>query len=130
MTGVHAQSTGSITGTVSDPTGAAVPDASVTIANPENGVTRTTQTNGTGSFVFPDVPIGAYTLQIVKSGFETQKRSATQLLTGQTIGLDIALKIGSQVDTVEVGTDTQQVQTTTSEVANPRSMCNRYKTFR
>jgi len=116
-TGLLAQSTGSITGTVSDSSGASIPDAAVTVANPDTGLTRTVQTNATGNFAFPDLPIGAYTLQIVKPGFETQKRSATQLLTGQTVGLDIKLTIGSTVESVEVSTDSQQVQTTTSEVS-------------
>jgi hypothetical protein len=114
----RAQSTGSITGTVADASGAAIPDAAVTITNTGTSQTRTIQTNGSGVFAFPDLPIGTYTMQIVKSGFETQKRSATELLTGQTIGIDVVLKIGTQVETVEVGTETQQVQTSTSEVAS------------
>jgi len=116
-TGLFAQSTGSITGTVSDSSGAAIPDAAVTVASPDTGLTRTVQTNATGNFAFPDLPIGTYTLQIAKPGFETQKRSATELLTGQTVGLDIKLTIGTTVETVEVSTDSQQVQTSTSEVA-------------
>jgi len=112
-----AQSTGSITGTVSDPTGAAIPDATVSVKNPDTGLTRTTQTNAAGSFVFADLPIGAYAMEITKAGFETQKRSATQLLTGQTIGLDLKLDVGSKVETVEVSTDTEQIKTSTSEVS-------------
>ena len=116
-TGLFAQSTGSITGTVSDSTGAAISDAAVTVASPDTGLHRVVQTNAAGNFAFPDLPIGAYTLQIAKPGFETQKRSATQLLTGQTIGLDIKLIIGSAVESVEVTSDSQQVQTASSEVS-------------
>jgi len=116
-TGLFAQSTGNITGTVSDSTGAAIPDAAVTVASPDTGLTRVVQTNASGNFAFPDLPIGAYTLQITKPGFETQKRSATQLLTGQTVGLDIKLTIGSAVESVEVTSDSQQVQTASSEVS-------------
>jgi hypothetical protein len=114
----HAQSTGSFTGTVVDGSGAAIPDAAVTITNVGTTQTRTVQSNGSGAFSFPDVPIGTYTMQIIKSGFETQKRSATELLTGQTIGIDIVLKVGTQTETITVGTETQQVQTSTSEVAS------------
>jgi hypothetical protein len=113
-----AQSTGSITGTVADPSGAAIPAAAITITNVGTTQTRSVQSNASGLFAFPDLPIGSYTMQIVKPGFETQKRSATELLTGQTIGIEITLKIGSQVESIEVSTETQQVQTSTSEVAS------------
>ena len=115
--GARAQSTGSITGTVSDPSGAAIPDATVTLTNTGTAQTRAVQTNESGIFSFPDLPIGTYTMEIAKAGFATQKRSATELLTGQTMGIDVTLKVGSQVESVEVSTETQQVQTSTSEVA-------------
>src|SRR6201996_1605404 len=116
--GASAQSTGTISGTVIDPTSAAVSDATVTVKNVATGQSRSVQTNASGVFLFPDLPIGPYSMEITKAGFETQKRTATELLTGQTIGIDISLKIGTQVETVEVGTETQQVQTATSEVAS------------
>jgi hypothetical protein len=115
--GLHAQSTGSITGTVADASGAAIPTATITIANPETGFSRVVQTNAAGAFAFPDLPIGSYTLQIAKTGFETQKRAATELLTGQTVGLDIKLTVGTATESVEVTTDSQEVQTTTSEIS-------------
>ena len=116
--GARAQSTGSITGTVSDSSGAAIPDAAVTLTNTGTSQSRTAQTNAGGLFSFPELPIGSYTMQISKAGFATQKRSATELLTGQTIGIDVTLKVGSQVESIEVTTETQQVQTSTSEVAS------------
>lgn len=114
--GAKAQSTGSITGTVSDPSGAAIPGASVTINDSATGLSHTVLTNSSGNFTFPDVPIGSYGMTIAKAGFATQKRSPQELLTGQTIGLDIVLSVGSAVETVEV-TDTEQIKTTTSEVS-------------
>ena len=116
--GARAQSTGSITGTVSDASGAAIPDAAVTLTNTGTTQSRTVQTNASGLFSFPELPIGSYTMQISKAGFATQKRSATELLTGQTIGIDVTLKVGSQVESIEVTTETLQVQTSTSEVAS------------
>ncbi len=117
-TQAHAQSTGNIRGTINDSTGANVPGAAVTVTNPATGLIRTEQSNDSGLFVFSDLPIGSYTISITKAGFQTQRRAATELLTGQTIGLDVTLSIGSQTETVEVSTDTQQVQTSTSEVAS------------
>ncbi len=116
--GARAQSTGSISGTVSDSSGAAIPDAAVTLTNTGTSQSRTAQTNAGGLFSFPELPIGSYTMQISKTGFATQKRSATELLTGQTIGIDVTLKVGSQVESIEVTTETLQVQTSTSEVAS------------
>ncbi len=118
VTQAHAQSTGNIRGTINDSTGANVPGAAVTVTSPATGLTRTEQSNESGLFVFSDLPIGSYIISTTKAGFQTQKRAATELLTGQTIGLDITLSIGSQTETVEVSTDTQQVQTSTSEVAS------------
>lgn len=115
--GASAQSIGTITGTVSDSTGAAIPEATVTVTNVGTGQSRSVQSNTSGVFLFPDLPVGSYAMEISKAGFATQKRGATELLTGQTIGIDVTLKIGTQVETVEVGTETQQVQTATSEVA-------------
>jgi hypothetical protein len=112
-----AQSTGTIRGTVADNTGASIPNATITITSSATGLTRTLESNGTGAFVFADLPIGTYRVVITKAGFETQKRPETNLLTGQTLALDIALMVGSESQTVEVVANTETVQTTTSEVA-------------
>ena len=114
---LFAQSTGSIRGTVTDATGASLPGASVTVIGTATGLSRSEQSNESGLFVFPDLPIGSYTVTAGKPGFTTQKRSATELLTGQTIDLDVSLLVGSQAESVDVVAGTQQVQTTTSEVS-------------
>jgi len=114
---LEAQSTGSIRGTVADSTGASIPGATVTVTSTATGQTRTQESNESGLFVFPELAIGSYTVVISRQGFQTQKRPATELLTGQTIDLEVALGLGSQTETVEVRGDTQEVQTTTSEVA-------------
>jgi len=114
---LFAQSTGSIRGTVTDATGAVVPGASITIVDTATGASRTQESNTSGLFVFPDLPIGSYTLQVTKTGFQTQKREATELLTGQVIGLDFVLAVGSQTESIIVSSDTQEIQTTTSTVA-------------
>ena len=75
---LYAQSTGSIRGTVSDTTGAAIPEASVTVTNTQTAQQRSTQTTSSGVFVFPDLPIGRYELQVSKTGFSSQKREGTE----------------------------------------------------
>jgi len=116
-TALRAQSTGAINGTVADSSNAAIPNATVTISSSTTGLTRSVQTNETGLFAFPSVPIGSYAITTSKPGFETQKRGAQELLTGQTMDIEIKLSIGTQVETVDVTTDTQQIKTTTSEVS-------------
>ena len=69
-----AQSTGRIGGTVTDPTGAVIPQAVVISTNAGTGAQRTVQTNQDGIFTLPDLPIGAYSVEISKQGFAGQKR--------------------------------------------------------
>jgi hypothetical protein len=112
-----AQSTGTIRGTVTDPSGAAIPNAAVTATATSTGVSRTAASDDSGIFVFPDLPIGAYSLKIAAKGFTTQQRPGLTLITGQTIDLPIQLAVGAQNTQITVTSETQQIQTTTSTVA-------------
>jgi hypothetical protein len=102
---------------VLDPSAAAIHSATVTVTNKDTGILRSTQTNESGLFVFPDLVIGSYSLKIGAVGFETQNRTGLQLLTGQTIDLTIALAVGSQTQVVTVTSETQAIETTSSNVA-------------
>jgi hypothetical protein len=73
---------GSITGTVKDKTGASVPGATVTIANPERAVTQKTSTGEAGTFIFPLVPPGTYTITVENTGFKKYEKSNVVLTTG------------------------------------------------
>jgi Carboxypeptidase regulatory-like domain len=112
----QAQSTGIIRGTVTDPSGAAITNATVVATDVGTGIKRQVATNESGLFVFPDLPIGNYALKISAAGFNTQDRPGLQLLTGQTIDLPIPMKVGSQTQEITVTTETQQIQTSTSTV--------------
>ena len=112
----RAQSTGSIRGTVTDPTGAAIDDAKVSVTETNTDITRSVASNNLGIFVFPDLPIGSYSLKIGAKGFQTQNRTDLQLLTGQTIDLAVGLVLGSPSEQVTVTSETQQIQTSTSAV--------------
>src|SRR6202789_283919 len=111
-----AQSTGSIRGTVTDPTGAAIGDSKVTVTETNTNITRSVASNNLGIFVFPDLPIGTYSLKVGAKGFQTQNRTDLQLLTGQTIDLAVGLVLGSPSEQVTVTSETQQIQTSTSAV--------------
>ena len=111
-----AQSTGSIRGTVSDPSGAAIAKAAVTLTDTNTGLSRGTVTNDSGIFVYPDLPIGSYTLKISAAGFETENRPGLTLITGQVIDLPIAMAVGSQTQQITVTSETQQIETSISTV--------------
>lgn len=112
-----AQSTGTIRGTITDPSGAAIPNATVTATATNTGLTRTAGSNDNGIFVFPNLPIGAYSLKIAAKGFATQQTHGITLITGQTIDLPIALSVGTQSTEITVTSLAQQIQTTTSTVS-------------
>src|SRR5713101_8026582 len=65
-----AQDTGSITGTVTDPSGAAVANAEVSVSNAGQGITRTARTNGGGEYLFAGLPVGNYDLAVTATGFK------------------------------------------------------------
>ncbi len=111
-----AQAIGSIRGTVVDSTSALVPGALVTVTSTTTGVARTATTNQTGIFVFPDVPIGEYQLQIAKPGFRSEQRSGLTLLTGQVIDLQLSLTAGGSDQSVDVVASTALLDTGSSAV--------------
>src|ERR1700733_9416403 len=106
----------SIRGTVADASQAIINGASVVAINSATGVTRNEITNKEGIFVFPDLPIGSYQLQISKAGFQSQKRDGIVLLTGQTLDLQISLAIGSDTQSVEVNSAAPLIQTASSSI--------------
>ena len=88
--------TGVVSGTVTDPSGLAVPGATVTLMNEATGDPRTTTTDPSGDFVFPSVLPGAYTVRVVAHGFQNLQRTGNQLTPNERLSLgDLRLAIGS-----------------------------------
>ena len=94
--------TGSITGTVTDPSGAVVSGAKVTLTNEGTGAALTTTTGTDGIYKFSPVHIGSYKLEVTSTGFQTTTQSGVTVNIGSTVGLNFSLKPGSQTETVEV----------------------------
>jgi hypothetical protein len=115
-TSLFAQATGGIRGTVYDPSGAVVESATVVSKSTETGVTRATQTNQDGIFVFADLPIGGYSVEVSKQGFETEQREQISVLTGQLLDLKISLTVGATSQSVVVSAGTPLVQISSSSV--------------
>ena len=103
---VLAQNNGSITGTVKDPNGAVVPDASVTVADAAQGINESGKTNEVGIFAFVELPPGTYTLIVESQGFKKSEKRDIELPVSSRINTgDIVLEIGSLTDTVDVKAD-------------------------
>ena len=113
-----AQENAEITGTVTDPSGAAVANATVTIMHMSTGTARTVQTNATGMFDFPALRIGAYDLKATSPGFKTFTTTGLVLSTAQTLRADVKLEIGAENQSITVAASALQVQTDTNEVSS------------
>ena len=112
------QDTASITGTVTDPSGAAVAGAQVTLASPERGINRSSPTNESGDYLFGSVPGGSYDLVIVAPGFKKYQAKGVKLAVGQKARADVALQVGAASTTVEVeGVTVAQVETQSSDLS-------------
>src|ERR1700727_2497827 len=100
---LHAQTTGTIFGTVTDPSGAVVPKAKITLKNQSSGDARETVSNGEGAFSFGLVVPGAYDLMIEAQGFKSWQSKGVQLNPGdQRVVREIKLAVGSTSETVSV----------------------------
>src|SRR5258708_5239520 len=90
-----AQSTATVVGTVSDATGASVPNATVTIRNQNTGEERATVTDATGSYVVPSLAVGTYRVEVKSPSMQTVIASNLVLEVGSTISQAFALKVSS-----------------------------------
>lgn len=97
--------TGNISGTVTDSSGSAVPNAAVTATNVTNGFKFDTTTNETGNYNLRFLPIGSYKVSISANGFGKQEYGPFALEIGQSAKVDAALKVSTETTTVEVKSD-------------------------
>src|SRR5580698_10000692 len=110
------QITGSLRGTVSDPSGAIVQAATVSAKQIETGLTRVAITDRQGEYVLVELPIGHYQLEIQAKGFQTYLQQGISLDVNQTATVGIHLKLGSETQQVEVSADAALVQSTVSSL--------------
>jgi len=100
----------SITGTISDSSGAVVPGANVTATNVETGVATKTVSNGDGIYLVPNLPPGKYSVEFERDGFESLKRTGVVLLSTETARLDTTLKVGAVTSSITVTSDAPVLQ--------------------
>lgn len=109
---------GTLRGEVLDPSGAVVAGAQVTATNDNTGVTLKTVTTSAGSYVFPNLLVGSYTVTIDAQGFRTYKRERIEVLANQVVEANVKLEVGGATTTVEVTAGSEVVQTATSQLSN------------
>jgi len=109
---------GTIVGTITDPSGAVVPGANVVVVSQDTNVPTTTVSDSSGTFTVPYLAPGTYTVNVEPGGTGFAKYSATNVsvATGQTVKISVALKMGSNVETVRVSSETVELQTSNATV--------------
>lgn len=110
--------TGSIGGVVSDPSGGALPGASVEVVNMETGTRRVLVTDSAGRYSAPSLSLGMYEVRVVMSGFASVVSKGTVLTAGRNAIVDVALKIAQMNEKVEVQADPLQVETSSATVSH------------
>jgi hypothetical protein len=110
--------TARIKGTVTDPTGAVVAKATVTVTNTQTGVVSTTTSNASGDYLFPALPIGTYNINVAAPGFKGFTATGILLNIDQEYVEAVKLTLGSSADTVSVEADAVQVNTTDMQLSN------------
>ncbi len=110
--------TATILGTVTDTSGAAIPEANVQVQNVGTGISESTVSDGQGRFRVPDLGVGDYQVQASKMGFSTVVHTGITLTVGAQSVVDLALPIGQQQQTVTVEGQVAQVETTNGAVGN------------
>jgi hypothetical protein len=98
-------------GTVTDSSGAAVANVKVTITETNTGISRTSQTNESGNYVFPDLPPGTYTVIAELSGFKRASRAGIDVIVNTTGRVDLVLQPGNISETITVEAETPILQT-------------------
>src|SRR2546422_4334197 len=114
---VHAQVAGSISGYIKDATGAAVPNANVTVVSAEQQLTRTTLSDATGFYNLLAMQSGVYEITVMSPGFEKQVQGGVRLTLGENLRLDVSLKVGSVQSEVTVSSTATLVNTTSQTLS-------------
>jgi len=114
----QSSSTGALSGRLTDSSGAAIPNATVTLTSADTAQSRTTMTESDGTYKFGLLPPAKYQLRIEASGFKTVNIPTVTVSVTETAVLDRALEVGSQSQTITVNGSVEAVQTTSSALGN------------
>ncbi len=107
---------GSISGTVKDATGAAIPRAAITATNTSTGVHQTTATDDKGSYSFLSLPIGSYNIEVMSAGFKPYRRTGVVIDANGTLIVDATLEVGEKNEIVTVSDAAVHVEAISSQM--------------
>ncbi len=102
---------GSLPGTITDASGAAVPNAQVTITEINTGIVRKAETNASGNYSFPTLETGVYRVSIEHSGFRTAVKEGVELLVNSSVRADPVLQPGQVNESVTITAEAPMLQT-------------------
>jgi hypothetical protein len=109
---------GSIAGTVTDASGAAIPEAAVQATNNATGFSFDTVSTGSGDFVLPNLPLGIYSVTVKKTGFQGVKIDNVEVAVSRTTNVAAKLDVSSQTTLIEVSASAAAIETTSSTLAS------------
>ncbi len=109
--------TGTVNGTITDPAGAAIPNANVTVTSVQTGIQQKAQSNASGNYIFPALGVGDYTITVEAQGFGTTTKSGVHLDANQNLTADVSLKLGAAVQRVEVSAAAAAVELRESQLS-------------
>ena len=110
--------TGTISGTVTDPTGAVIPGSTITVRNVETGITRIISTDAAGRYTAQQLGLGGYEVTAGTAGFQTTVRAGIELTVGRQAVVDFTLRVGAVAETVTVTGEAPLLETTNATVAD------------
>lgn len=109
---------GSITGTITDPSGAVLPNAAIEARSAQTGAVYQTASTGTGNYNIPQIPTGTYTLTVTLSGFKTFIRQNIELPVATTARIDVAMEVGTAAESITVSDTAPLLKTESGELSH------------
>src|SRR5580698_651950 len=109
---------GTITGTVTDPTGAIVPNANIQITNSDTAASYKVGTSSTGNYTLANLPAGSYVLTVDAAGFKKYERPGLVVQVAETVRVDAVLQVGASTDTVTVSAEAPLLKTESGEISH------------
>ena len=106
-----------VEGLITDPSGAVVPNAEVTARQTSTGFVRTTVAGANGSYVFPNLPVGPYDLEVRASGFQAYEQKGIILEVSNNVTINVVLRLGQVSQQVQVSANASMVETNTTSVS-------------
>jgi Carboxypeptidase regulatory-like domain/TonB dependent receptor-like, beta-barrel len=110
--------TGSISGVVTDPSGAVVSGATVVATNTQTGIKNTVVTDSRGFYSFPSLDVGTYDVQVTQTGFKTYSKTGLAVDANSALRADATLQLGAASEKIEVSSDTVHVETESTQMGD------------